>query len=285
MCTLRFFLALASLLLIIGCGQDRPPTSTDVTGSGVMVSPAPGSFDEGATFTRLPYEVQGQQVQPVGISHEVLLLAQWLAGEMYPPVALAKELDRELITIREQWSNRIDAVNIRFGPPHEVAAIVVGFTDDGWQMFKEGEYHHWDALNEQFDLDTMILWGGGAAESFKNVELHFNGMPNANLIVDYYAGIPEVKYVAVNGYCCDWPLLLVHQGEAQRHYFFRNAWGDCPSGCIEEEYFYISVAGDVASYGGYYKPDWINPPPRPDWMWMVDQALARYWVQNYWSSN
>ncbi|MDH4157804.1 MAG: hypothetical protein OEW00_11070 [candidate division Zixibacteria bacterium] len=283
MCSLRLFLALTFLLLICGCGQDQPTTSTDVDGRATTVSPAPGSIREGAAFTRLPYEIQGQVVDPVWTSHESLLLAQWLVDEMYPPVTLAKELEKELKIIRERWSYQIGAVNIRFGPPYEVAMIVVGFTDDGWQMFREGEYHHWDALNEQFDLDTMILWGGGAAESFKNVELHFNRLPNANLLVDYYTGLPETKYVAVNGYCCDWPLLLVHQGDVQRHYFFRNAWGDCPSGCIEEEYFYFTVAGDSASYKGYYKPDWIDPLPRPDWMWMVDEALARYWVQNYWS--
>ena len=282
MYSMRLFLALALLLLTFGCSREHPPTANNATSTDAVALLAPGSMGEGAAFIRSGFDVQGQEVQPAGISLQALLLAQWLADEMYPPLPLARELDRELDIIYRQWSDRIDIKGIPFFPPYELAMILVGFTEEGWQMFKDGEYHHWDALNEQFDLDTMTLWSGGAAEYFKNVELHFNGLPNANHLVDYYAGLPEVEYVEVNAYCCDWSILLVYQGDEGRHYFFRNAWGDCPSGCIEQEYYYIFVTGDVASYGGYYKFDWSNPQLRPDWMWMVDEALDRYWEQNYW---
>ena len=47
-------------------------------------------------------------------------------------------------------------------------------------------------------------------------------------------------------------------------YVFRNGWGDCPAGCIYNEHWYFTVAGDQPFFVGYY-PEYQGGPAPPWW--------------------
>jgi hypothetical protein len=274
-----------AVVLSLGASCSKEPSSTlsGSSGDNRAVQPSPSDIRAGLSRNTLPFSVGATEAESaIGSGQEAYLLAQWLANEMYAPTALAKKIESDLKIIRNQYSYTIEAVKIRFAPPHSLGTLLIGFTDEGWRQFKAGQYHAWDSLNRKYDLDSIDV-PEHYSDELKMVSLIFRGLPNCNLLVDQYAGLAGLRSVGVAAWCCDWPLLLVCLDHDTLHYFFRNAWGDCPSGCIEQEFFYFTVEGSIAHYVGTYKHDWTNPPPRPDWMNMVDQAMQKYWANRYWT--
>lgn len=57
-------------------------------------------------------------------------------------------------------------------------------------------------------------------------------------------------------------------------YFFRNAWGDCPSGCLYSEFWVLTVLDGRVVYDGYYTDKLLMPA---DLRVAYTDAWEAYW--------
>ena len=273
---------LCMVIMTLNCSDSSIPNKTSPKDSPHVSLSSSGVQSAQVSFSVPVITDVEKHPGKIVVTGEAELLAQWLEDVMYPPVNLTRKLERELSLIRNQWGETIREAEIKFFPVYVPGELIIGFTDDGWQDFKSNDYHHWDVINEMLELDSIDIFMNDP-DYYKNVLLKFGDPLNSNLLVYYYTGLPGLSYVHVNSYCCDWLVLLVYREGEDCHYFFRNAWGDCPSGCIYNEYFYFTIDGDTAKYEGSYMYDWGNIQPAPPWMQMVNEAKAKYWVYNFWT--
>lgn len=260
-----------TLILILGLAcSDNSTAPVDGDGAKWLVK-AP---DGGNTF---PLELKPNIIPPSNYyKDEATDLAVWWSGELYAPEDLKQEIATELRKIRLEFSKTIPQTNIRFHPVYMSGRLFIGFTDAGWEMWKEGGYNAWDSLNAVYGVDSIKVTTH-YPDFFKYVSVFFPDRPNVERLIEAYRDLPETEYIQGDILCCDWPILLMWRDDEIAHYFFRNAWGDCPSGCIYEEYDYVAVISGEPIYIGHYLHDWDHPMPRPDWMNLADRASDKYW--------
>ena len=62
-------------------------------------------------------------------------------------------------------------------------------------------------------------------------------------------------------------------------YFFRDAWGDCPAGCIISDIYYLTSKQGQFEYKGSWSNQDEPDPPRPVWMDTFEMArdTMAYW--------
>lgn len=268
---LIIFQLILILLLIsgLGCNNNGPsPVESDTPPQLVKSPGGDNSFPSGLEPTSLPPSNYYKD--------EATDLSAWWSGELYAPEDLRHEIATELRRIRLGYAKTVPNSQIRFRSVDATGQLLFGFSNAGWEMWKDGTYDAWDSLNIALNVDSIVVTTH-YPEDFKYVVLFFNGRPNVSKLIELYSGLPETKYVEGNMFCCDWPILLMWRQDDIVHYFFRNAWGDCPSGCIYEDYYYFTVVDGEATYIGYYEHDWDRPMPRPDWMAIADLASDKYW--------
>jgi len=217
-------------------------------------------------------------------NREAELIALCLWGGLFPPDDFVERVQNDLAAIRSTYGSEIQAINhITFVPPWVPGELLVGFGDATLKEVANGTYrgndNAWGKLNKQFEaeIDTSSLKLGG---SF--VKLRFKEkLHPCRLIEDFYrqAFLPGIKYIQPNYIYGDSPKLYARKTGDRITYLFRNAWGDCPAGCIESEYWYF-VADDGAKpvYMGYFAPR--KASPEPEWWSEAKQNIEQYgeWV-------
>jgi len=269
--TFGLFLTLI-LILGLGCGNDAM-TPVDGDDAAWLVK-AP---DQGNNF---PGGLDPEIITPSNYyKDEATDLATWWSGELYAPAQLTHTIETELRKIRLEFSHTVPNTQIAFMPVNATGRLLFGFTDAGWEMWKNDSYHAWDSLNAALNVDSIAVTTH-YPEDRKYVTIFFPGRPNVDRLKEFYEVLPEARYADGDIWCCDWPIVLMWREEEENvaHYFFRNAWGDCPSGCIYQDYAYIKVVDGEPTYIGYYLKDWEHPwLPRPEWMDIADLASAKYW--------
>jgi hypothetical protein len=152
---------------------------------------------------------------------------------------------------RTAWTGEIE---LRFGEmaSHEVAS---------------GSYPFWEGLNDELGGVRILPL------EFGHVVLHFEQLFNPCLAAERYMELPGVRAATpVFDTVGDGPEIFigfhVHFGYT---YLFRYAWGDCPSGCISEEYFYFRFHGPKPLLVGRWNP--ANTPPPSWWTESADEWI------------
>jgi hypothetical protein len=210
---------------------------------------------------------------------EAELAALWLSGEIVAPVTMYTQIDHDLEVIRNQWLDSIPEVKIQFYPYWVPSRLSLGFDPLTYELVETGQYHAWDSLNEFYRVDTMSF-----LSDYNYVALTFKGRLNPMVLVDQYAGLPGLEYAHTDSPIGDWPVLLIYKAPSQLKYFFRNAWGDCPSGCIWSHYFYLVVEGDSAIFRGSYLPR-HQDEDYPPWFDTAMTARQNYFQFKIWKAD
>lgn len=210
-------------------------------------------------------------------NEEAELLAAYLSGEIVAPISLYHQLNREIALIRDTWEDSVPYVKIKYFPPFEPSVITLGFTTDYYDSIVAGQYHYWDSLNSYYRLKKQGFHSFG-----NSLELFFGGRLNSLLLVDAYAGLPGMRYVNLNSWAGDWPVLLAIKDETTIKYFFRDAGGDCPSGCVWSDFFYFTVVDDSARFIGNFILDYTSDSIPPSWLDTAITALKNYREGNSW---
>lgn len=209
----------------------------------------------------------GKTIQPPA-SEEARLMALSLSGEIQPPQTLAREIEAHLTQIRAQYGN-IDAVinSLSYRPPWVPGRIIISVDTTTNRMIKEGSYRAWDALNLKYQLlDKKII------SSF--VVLSFNGILHSRHLATLYTNLPGVQYAEPDSYAGDSPNIYPRSTSSGLTYLFRYAWGDCPSGCIYNKYWYFIIMPTGPQLIGSWDPQ--NQSSQPSWWPDAKENIDQY---------
>jgi hypothetical protein len=194
-------------------------------------------------------------------NEEAELMALCLSGELVAPDSLYDQILSDLAAIRTTFGDTFEAVNrIGFQPPWMAGCLMIGFDDTTFQQVLDGQYNAWDTLNEQYQvvqIHTIPIGNRGV------VLLTFAGRLHPWCLAELYSVLPGVWAAHPNGVIGDSPNVYAREAADELTYLFRNGWGDCPSGCIDSEYWYFIFETDQPLFVGYWPA--YQGVPAPLW--------------------
>jgi hypothetical protein len=187
---------------------------------------------------------------------EALAIALWLSHELKAPTDLYERVRSDLFLIREGFRDSIPAVDLRFHEPWEPGRLILGFDQEYYQLVSDEQYRAWDSLNALFNMVQIDL----SMPAFNMLKLKFDDGLNPEILAAAYEQLPGVGFAVPNRYMGGRPMLLpAAANDGRILYFFRNAWGDCPSGCLYSEYWVLTVLNGRVVYDGYYSDQVLMP--------------------------
>lgn len=203
---------------------------------------------------------------------EAELIALCLSGNLIAPDSLYKQVLSDLAAIRSTFGDDFERLNrITFVPPWRAGGLIIGFDDTTAQNVANGEYQAWDELNKKYQLtkiNTRLIGFIGTTE------LYFKGRLHPRRLAGLYADLPGVSYTELNGRIGDSPNIYPRQTEDGITYLFRDAWGDCASGCIYSEYWYFVFEEKQPILIGHWVPH--EEPQEPHWWDEAKQNIEQF---------
>lgn len=115
--------------------------------------------------------------------------------------------------------------------------------DNGLVLAQTG-HAEFDALNAALGLAGERV---RYLDLFGSLLLEPGELVNLEAARRAYEEIPGVRYASIDRLIGDSPDIAVSQLQGTWYVIVRNAWGDCPSGCINREYHYFTVSNGVVS--------------------------------------
>jgi hypothetical protein len=246
----------------------------EVNLEGKVENPDPYKFDQTPTNEATEFE----------------LMALCVSGELYPPQDLTNVLHdditgiRSLVFDKEYFSEPLPQTDILFSPPWKPGEIGISFDDETQGIVVSGEYTAWDQLNATYHAEKVnidILFRVFVKIEFNEKAVH------PKRIAEEYNDLAGVEFACASRIIGDfsniYPYIPGYQdarirgeglGDKTRYYLFRKGDGDCPSGCILNDYWLFSVDADSIKYMGYYNPD--NFPEKPYWWDIAQKAINLY---------
>lgn len=172
-------------------------------------------------------------------------MALYLSGDMVAPQELYLRIKRGLKKLRQQYANSIPAIDYRFLPAMIAGRLSITFSDESADKIRAGTFFDLDSLNAFFNgtLDTntyLWAWQGANIGSF-----HFQARLNPVRLYDEYAKIENIGHIQPVSYGGDSPNIFPWLDDAGYLVFIlRNAWGDCPVGCMASYFYYFRETFD-----------------------------------------
>ena len=214
----------------------------------------------------------GKAIQPP-VSEEAQLIALSISGEIQPPQSLSHDIEAHLTQIRAEYGNIDAAINsLSYRPPWVPGRIIIGVDTTTNRMIKEGSYRAWDVLNLKYQISEIKTTSFDTPNSW--VVLSFDGILHPRHLANLYANLPGVKYAEPDGYAGDSPNIYPLSTPSGFSYLFRDAWGDCPSGCIYNKYWYFIIMPTGPQLIGSWDPQ--NQPSQPSWWPDAKENIDQY---------
>lgn len=112
---------------------------------------------------------------------------------------------------------------------------------EGWTESETGaavQFGHaaLDDLNARLGLETAEFWPATGT-----VILHFAELAKPRAAVEAYLAIAGVAHAELDELLGDGPDIALSTSDELWHVVMRNAWGDCPAGCIYDEWHFFTV--------------------------------------------
>ena len=98
-----------------------------------------------------------------------------------------------------------------------------------------------DSLNAELGLRGAKLLGQAS------VAFCFGPVLNLPPAAAAYSGLDGISYAEPDTYAGDGPDIDAARADGDWYLIFRNAWGDCPSGCINEQFSFFVISGGTVS--------------------------------------
>ena len=122
-------------------------------------------------------------------NEEAELIALCLSGELIAPDSLYNQILSDLAAIRAAFGDTFETIDqIRFLPPWVAGCVMIGFDDSTVQQIRNGQYHAWDSLNQQYEvteIDTSV-----AFDWIGLVVLSFKGRLHPYRLAEFYSALP-----------------------------------------------------------------------------------------------
>ncbi len=240
---------LVVVLVIVACGV---PFSASATGPDETPEMAAASFDP-------------------GISEDAMILAtrlhQALSDDMIMDASrleeLAREIDPVLTRIRIHDPRMSEISARQWHRPGvlllELEGDLLDVVMDRWQDGRVASlprtgHAAFDELGARVGLDRVDTSPGSSM-----VIVSVSDHANMRAVQEAYAAINGVRHAERDGFLGGGPdILATHDGGAW-YVTMRNAWGDCPSGCMFEEAFHFIVSPEHLEQVEASEADGIEP--------------------------
>lgn len=248
------FKACLAALIVLGlaCSSDSPTQPGN-----------PPSYQP-PDLSKTPRENREAEIAAMVLSHE-LVAPQWLY----------ERIRKDLEQIRATFGDSLPVRIVAFSPYWKPSSISARIDQAVLADTASGARSLIDSLNAAYrctsESNYWLNW----------YNFRFEGVLNSHRLVDVYAKVPSMEVVCPEGPGPgDHSEIYLWQSRNAIQYFFRYAFGDCPSGCIYSVMFYFKTTDRELKYLGYYPHDLHNPEePKPAWF---DTLLtARDLVRNF----
>jgi hypothetical protein len=206
-------------------------------------------------------------------------LAMAISRELTAPRNLYNRIKKDLAMIRQEFEDEVPAVAIRFQPSWTSGSVVMKIDTTILLDSTSEAFRVFESLNSAFGFVTFRHeW-----DDWYSLELDGRYNP-VRLIDQFYHLVPGGIYYMgrAPGYIFDRPEMFLARDGSIFRYFFRNAWGDCPAGCLYERIHCFSVNGRRVTYHGSYNRRESPPPPQPDWYSIYVAAYDSVWYSIKW---
>jgi len=241
-----------------------------------LVALAIGSCEDSATSPKpspVPEKIDPLDQTPRE-NYEAECLALHLSGELVAPTDLY-ELSRDALKdIRDGFRDSIPELNtVRFVAHWAPGEMLVRLTEEATNRFRGGTYHDLDSLNTYYrltNIDTALFH-----YQLYTAVYEFEGRLHPERLGDAYSVVPSVERASPNH------IVLMHDYNAYPKltgdgiaFLFRYGWGDCPSGCLYNRFWFFKwVAGDIKYVGTHFPRE----EPAPDWWDEARVVLCDYY--------
>lgn len=158
-----------------------------------------------------------------------------LAGETATVLSRIRDVHPAVADVTVRASYAFGELLLGLEPPllEDVAALFEGQT--GPVLLRTGQAE-FDTLNERLGLTAVDLF-----PSTGTVIFYFNEYLNVPAAAAAYEAVEGVEYAEPNAHLGDGSDIDVLESGGRWYVVARRAWGDCPSGCINEEFFFFIV--------------------------------------------
>jgi hypothetical protein len=152
---------------------------------------------------------------------------------------MAAEIDSGLIAARAQI-NILDSIHVF---PEYVPGMLIVATDAAWNLaWQKGELltgePYIDSLSTEYNLIGVEYHDHPWGDTFI---LNFAMPLEMRKLSELYEAHPDVRYSEPNFYIGDGNNIEYFKKNGILHFAFSQGWGDCPAGCIERYYWYVTV--------------------------------------------
>ncbi len=176
-------------------------------------------------------------------------LAISMTGTLTAPQAVYDRLVTDIDAIRTMMTTIAPGVSaISYRPPDDMQRMMMGFDSASLAAVQAGTYTDWDCPNQWYEMQQV-----DASSSYVLVE--FEGIYNIPMLAAEYATFPGVQYAERNGMMGGGPTICGTIDGDTWHILMVNGYGDCPSGCINRDYYYFTTTSTTAPVAG---GEWSN---------------------------
>lgn len=251
----NFFTLLAPipLVLVIACGSSEESNQFEPIFDS--------NFSCQTTVGELPDSSLNWFDLPERFNSEADILAMEATQSFTSSDELYERTVSDLVRIRAEFDTAGSA-----SPCISFSKMIVWFDEETMQSVISGNYDGWLALNEQYGVDGIAL-------PFSNLpfaEIYFRRQYYMPSLIHIYqeTNLPGVESIegvgAAIGISGD--LCLENASDLSRYYIFYNGSGDCPSGCIINNYsgYKINADDSIQHLGDYTtsatsdEPEWFS---------------------------
>lgn len=196
----------------------------------------------------------------IALNREADEAALWLSGELTSPGPLYATIVSDLAAIRAQYSASVPAVAIQFMAWWAPSELIVYVNDDLKQKILTHQQSPFDDMNSAMgavEVDSRRLAVG---KSY--VIIYFVGRKHPQRLGEQYMTVPGVTGAYPDTWIGDSPNVYPWYIAGGMSYLVRDAFDDCPAGCIENIFHYFKrVNGQTQFVGSYH----LGSQPEPAW--------------------
>ena len=202
--------------------------------------------------------------------HMALLLTRQLVApqEVYDQVHNDLQAIREVFG-DERTGNDRPLHEVTFWAPWVPGELLLQLDPESLELARQGLYTHWNDLNNALRIEDIEV-----SPVINSVRLIFLVQLHPCEAANWYLSLPGVIFAGPNGRGGDAPNIFPRFLEPGFSYVFREAWEDCPAGCINSDYWYFQKLNGEYNLLGRFNPRVDDPPP--SWWENADQNLWFY---------
>lgn len=194
-------------------------------------------------------------------------IACMVSGDVTAPLPLYKKVKSDLALIREVWGDSISRIRTTKAiAPYLVPEFGLKFDTDAFSDITNGRYAEWDSLIQQYRMSVSL----SDEYIYVSTEIRLNKWR----MYQSFERLRGFRSIWQSYFRLDGPRLYAHMVDDEVRFLLRDAWGDCPAGCIVSQYHYFAVEDDSVHYYG----SWRSYPPgeAPTW-WIVAKQAEILW--------